>query len=209
MRARFIAVDSTDGVTAPSTYQPRPTTATISRHALLTTLLPAVPLDHRAIVAAGAGAGLRWGEAAGLPWGAVDLDRQELRVAQVVIETATGVAIRPYPKSRAGVRTVPLPDVLIRELEVHRDLTIGDAEPDPRWLVFPTHTGTPQQRSNFRRGARRPTRRWWPALNRYTHTPDDHGQRVRAVFESTAAFSLPRDGQPGDQEDEQTTDDGR
>lgn len=151
MRARLITVDPTDGVTAPSTYQPRPLTATISREIFLGTLLPAVPLDHRAIVAAGGGAGLRWGEAAGLPWGAVDLSRGRLSVRQVAIETAATVTIRTYPKSRAGVRTIPLPDFLVHALEEHRELTIGNVEPDPAWLVFPTRNGTPQRRSNFRR----------------------------------------------------------
>lgn len=36
----------------------------------------ATPLEHRAIVAMGGGAGLRWGEAAGLSWGAVNLNRR-------------------------------------------------------------------------------------------------------------------------------------
>ena len=44
----------------PWSLQPRPLTATISREAFLTKLLPTVPLDHRAIVAIGGGAGLRW-----------------------------------------------------------------------------------------------------------------------------------------------------
>ena len=278
IRARLIVVDPTDGVTAPSTYQPRPTTATISRHAFLTTLLPAVPLDHRAIVAAGAGAGLRWGEAAGLPWGAVDLARQELHIAQVAVETATEVTLRAYPKSRAGVRTVPLPDFLAREIEAHRELTVGDANPHPSALAFPTRHGTPQRRSNFRRQVWRPALvragllgevagrgqgRWhafWPngtglvqarefptereavahvaqhavgglrfhdlrhsyatwlvsdgvpinivqtvmgheqastTLNRYTHTPDGHRQRVRDALNGSAPSSLPPEGGQG------------
>jgi integrase len=160
MRTRLITVDPTDGVTAPSTYQPRPLTATISMETFLATLLPAVPLDHRALVATGGGAGLRWGEAAGLPWGAVDLSRRRLRVGQVAIETAATVTIRPYPKSRAAIRTIPLPDFLVRALEEHRELTVGKVEPDPAWLVFPTRNGTPQRRSNFRRQV------WRPALAR-------------------------------------------
>jgi integrase len=119
-----------------------------------------VPLDHRAIVAAGGGAGLRWGEAAGLPWGAVDLNRRRLTVGQVAIETATAVTIRAYPKSRAAIRTIPLPSFLVRALEAHRELTVGAVEPDPAWLVFPTRNGTPQRRSNFRRQV------WRPALAR-------------------------------------------
>ena len=37
---------------------------------------------------------------------------------------------------------------------------MGDTEPDPRWLVFPTRNGTPQRRSNFHRQV------WRPALVR-------------------------------------------
>lgn len=104
--------------------------------------------------------GLRWGEAAGLPWGAVDLIRRQLNVGQVAVETTAAVSLRAYPKSREGVRTIPLPDFLVRELVAHRELTVGDAESDPRWLVFPTRNGTPQRRSNFRRQV------WRPALVR-------------------------------------------
>jgi integrase len=160
VRARLISVDPTDGVRAPSTYQARPLTSTISRQIFVAALLPAVPLDHRALVGVGGGAGLRWGEAAGLPWGAVDLTRGHLTVGQVAVETAAEVTLRAYPKSRAGVRTIPLPDFLLQLLTVHRELTVGDTEPDPRWLVFPTRNGTPQRRSNFRRQV------WRPALVR-------------------------------------------
>lgn len=160
VRARLITVDPTAGVTTPSTYQPRPLTATISREVFLGALLPAVPLEHRAIVAAGAGAGLRWGEAAGLPWGAVDLSQRRLSVGQVAVETAAEVTVRAYPKSRASVRTIPLPSFLVSALEAHRELTVGNAAPDPACLVFPTRTGTPQRRSNFRRQV------WRPSLTR-------------------------------------------
>jgi len=65
--------------------------------------------------------------------------------------------MRPYPKSRAGIRSIPLPEFLVRELAAHRELTVGDVEPDPAALVFPTHNGTPQRRSNFRRQVWRPS----------------------------------------------------
>jgi integrase len=279
MRARLIAVDPTEGVVAPSTYQARPLTATISREVFLGKLLPAAPLEHRAIVAIGGGAGLRWGEAAGLPWGAVDLTRRQLQVGQVAIETATEVTVRPYPKSRAGVRTIPIPAFLVRELEAHSELTVGDTSPDPGALVFPTRNGTPLRRSNFRRQVWRPAlaragllgevaavgdawRATWASqsgarqhrtlptereaieyiarhaegglryhdlrhsyatwlvsdgvpvnvvqrvmgheqasttLNRYTHTPNDFVQRVRAAFDGAAPFSLPPISQSANQ----------
>jgi integrase len=37
-------------------------------------------------------------------------------------------------------------------------------------------------------------------LNRYTHTPDDYGQRVRAAFDGSAPFSLPPTGQTNNEE---------
>lgn len=281
MRARLISVDPTDGVVAPSTYQPRPLTGTISREAFHAILLPAVPLDHRAMVAIGGGAGLRWGEAAGLPWDAVDLTRRQLNVGQVAVETAAEVTVRPYPKSRAAVRTIPLPDFLVRELKAHRELTVGDTNPDPGSLVFPTRNGNPHRRSNFRRQVWRPAlvragllgrvatvsdawcATWidhsgakqhrtfstereaighvvthaggglryhdlrhsyatWlvsdgvpvnvvqrvmgheqasTTLNRYTHTPDDYGQRVRAAFDTPAPFLLLPASKPADSEE--------
>jgi integrase len=236
-------------------------------------------------VAIGGGAGLRWGEAAGLPWGAVDLSRRQLQVYQVAIETATEVTVRPYPKSRAGVRTIPVPAFLVRELQAHKDLTVESTTPDPGSLVFPTRNGTPLRRSNFRRQVWRPAlaragllgevttvgdawRVTWVSqsgarqhqtfttereaiehlaryaegglryhdlrhsyatwlvsdgvpvnvvqrvmgheqasttLNRYTHTPDDYGQRVRAVFDDAAPFSLPPISQSADAEKKKRT----
>ncbi|MCO1595550.1 site-specific integrase [Micromonospora sp. RHAY321] len=130
---------------------------TISREDFLGRLLPAVPTRHRAIVSAAAGAGLRWGECAGLTWSSVDLDRASLRVVQVAEETHGGIVLRPYPKSRAGVRTVPLPGFLLAAL---RELYAAAGNPDPRTLVFRDRVGRPLRRSNFRR------RIWLPSLVR-------------------------------------------
>ena len=158
VRDRLIAVNPADGVRTPSTYQPRPITTTITRAEFNAKLLPAVPREHQGIVCVAAGAGLRWGECAGLPWGAVDLESRRLRVGQVVVETARNLTIKPYPKSRAGVRVVPLPAFVVAALQ-NRIATLPD-EPDPRTLVFCTANGTPLRRSNFRRQV------WRPALVR-------------------------------------------
>jgi integrase len=115
------------------------------------------PPRHRGIVCAAAGAGLRWGECAGLTWSSVDLDRARLRVVQVAEETHGGILLRPYPKSRAGVRTVPLPGFLTSAL---RQLLAEAGNPDPRTLVFRDRIGRPLRRSNFRR------RVWLPSLVR-------------------------------------------
>lgn len=75
-------------------------------------------------------------------------------IAQVAVETHGGIVLRAYPKSRAGVRAVPMPPFLVEEL---RRRATG-ASPNGRALVFADRAGGPQRRSNFRR------RVWLPSL---------------------------------------------
>ncbi|WP_233513890.1 tyrosine-type recombinase/integrase [Micromonospora craterilacus] len=157
VQARLIAVNPAEGVKLPRDRSRDVKPITISRKDFFGKLLPAVPPRHRAIVCAAAGAGLRWGECAGLTWSSVDLDRASLRVVQVAEETHGGIVLRPYPKSRAGVRTVPLPGFLVDAL---RQLHAAADNPDPRTLVFRDRVGRPLRRSNFRR------RVWLPSLVR-------------------------------------------
>jgi integrase len=156
VRARLIAVDPSEGVTLPAVR--RGDLVVVDLPTFADRLLPVLPAEHRALPAAGAGAGLRRGECAGLPWGNVDLESEELRVVQVAEETSGAVVIRPYPKTRAGRRTVPMAPFLAEQLRAR--LAILPAEPDPRALVFATRTGNPAGRSTFRR------RVWRPALVR-------------------------------------------
>ncbi|MDM4722115.1 tyrosine-type recombinase/integrase [Micromonospora sp. WMMA1363] len=193
IRARLIAVNPCDGVRVPRNRAREARPGTVSREAFLGRLLPAVPTEHRGIVCAAAGAGLRWGECAGLPWEAVDLDRGLLHVAQVAVETHGGTMLRAYPKSRAGVRAVPMPPFLVDELRRRRE---NGASPDGRALVFADRDGGPQRRSNFRR------RVWLPSLVRagllgrvaevapgrwLAVWPDRDGREHRAEFTTEAA----------------------
>ncbi|PWU48891.1 site-specific integrase [Micromonospora globispora] len=157
VQARLIVTNPAEGVKLPRDRSRDVKPVTISREVFFGKLLPAVPARHRGIVSAAAGAGLRWGECAGLPWSSVDLDRAVLRVVQVAEETHGGILLRPYPKSRAGVRTVPLPGFLVSAL---RRLRTDAGDPDPRTLVFRDRVGRPLRRSNFRR------RVWLPSLVR-------------------------------------------
>jgi integrase len=158
VRSRLIANNPTDGIRVAARRQSEVEPEPLTRDAFFRQLLPAVPLQHRAIVCAAAGAGLRWGECAGLSWGAVDLDAGRLRVGQVAVETPGSVTLRPFPKSAAGVRTVPIPDFLAVALQARRLAAGGD--PDPRALVFAGPTGSPPRRANFRK------RVWLPSLVR-------------------------------------------
>jgi integrase len=155
VRSRMIALDPSEGVTLPSVRTRDGDLVTISRTDFLGKLLPAVPVEHRALVCAAAGAGLRWGECAGLPWSAVDVVAGAVRVAQVAEETSGATVLRAYPKTRAGRRTVPMAPFLVAELRAHLGRLPG--EPDGRALVFGTRTGTALRRSNFRRQVWRPT----------------------------------------------------
>jgi integrase len=158
VRARLIAVNPAEGVRIPKPHNTRANPTTINPVDFFGKLLPAVPLRYRAMVCLAAMAGLRWGECAGLTWAAVDLDRRRLKVAQVAVETPSTVTLRPFPKSRAGQRVVPLPPALTESLTIHRNRLV--TEPGGNDLVFPARGGGPLRRNNFRR------RVWLPSLVR-------------------------------------------
>ncbi|MFB9544792.1 site-specific integrase [Micromonospora sagamiensis] len=120
-------------------------------------LLPNVPEWHRAVVAAAAGAGLRWGECLGLRWDDIELPDDDqaatLTVRRVVIEVNGHPADKPYPKTAQSRRAVPVPSFLRAELQRHHGLTnAGNTD-----RVFTNQAGDPMLRSNFRRQVWRPS----------------------------------------------------
>jgi integrase len=128
----------------------------ITREELVTVLLPAMPDRYRAIVATAGGAGLRWGEATGLCADALDLDQRRLRVIRTIIEVSGHTSFKPFPKSAAGRRTVPLPPWLVEIIKEHRKTyPMGE-----NGLIFPNAVGKPLRRTLFR------SRVWRPALVR-------------------------------------------
>ena len=157
VQARLIATNPAEGVKLPRDRSRDVKPVTISREDFFGKLLPAVPARHRAIVCVAAGAGLRWGECAGLAWSSVDLDRALLRVVQVAEETHGGSCSARTRRAEPAVRTVPLPGFLVSAL---RRLRAEAGDPDPRTLVFRDRVGRPLRRSNFRR------RVWLPSLVR-------------------------------------------
>jgi len=64
--------------------------------------------------------GLRQGEALGLPWDAVDLDRGSLRVRQALQRQPGKGLVIIEPKSYAGRRTIAVPGPLVDLLREHR-----------------------------------------------------------------------------------------
>jgi integrase len=121
VRNRLIAFNPCENIKVQKRRRRDTDEQVIERTAFRRRLLPAVPDRHRGIVGVAGGCGLRWGEAAGLCIDALDLDRGTLRVIRTVIEVAGHTSFKPYPKSTAGRRTVPLPGWLVTILRAHLD----------------------------------------------------------------------------------------
>ena len=92
---------------------------TLTPEAVFHVLVPVVPTRYRALVALAAGTGLRWGECVGLRWDAVDLAAETVRVIRVAEEVSGQVGLKPYPKSKAGRRVVPIPPAMVEMLRQH------------------------------------------------------------------------------------------
>ncbi len=192
VRDRLLAFNPCEGVQLPAIRRSDTDERTISREAFMSQLLPAVPERHRALVALAGGTGLRWGECAGLRWDAVDLDAEEVHVVRVAVEVAGAVTTKPFPKSRAGRRVVPLPPFVVAAVRDHRRrYGQGDAGE-----VFTNQAGGPVRRTLFR------VRVWRPSLVRagllgkvvqeaesvYRGVwQDDAGREVTETFETEAA----------------------
>jgi integrase len=156
VRNRLIPFNPCEDVKIPKRRRRDTDDQVIERTVFRARLLPAVPDRHRGIVAVAGGCGLRWGEAAGLCADALDLDRGTLRVIRTVIEVSGHASFKPYPKSTAGRRTVPLPGWLVTILRAHLDrYPLGEAD-----LIFANEVGGALRRTLFR------SRVWRPALVR-------------------------------------------
>ncbi|NQE89060.1 tyrosine-type recombinase/integrase [Nocardia terpenica] len=160
VRNRLIGVDPTEGVKVPKRRQMDTADARIlTRDEVRQLLLPEIrPERYRTYVAVAAFAGLRWGEIAGL---CADMVRDGddgivLHVVRTVTEVAGYTEFKPFPKSAAGRRAVPLPRWVSEELrEYMRRYPRGD-----RGLIFTNEAGSPLRRGLFR------ARVWRPALVR-------------------------------------------
>lgn len=153
VRDRLIGFNPCDDVRLPKRRK-RDTDDQVLTRAELGQLLPALPDRYRAVVGLSAGTGLRWGECLGLRWECVDLDEGLVHVVRVTTEVNGHVAAKPYPKSRAGRRVVPIPPFLAGLLRAHKDRFASGAAGE----LFTNSAGGPLRRSMFRR------RVWRPAL---------------------------------------------
>jgi len=99
--------------------------------------------------------GMRRGEVLGLDWGNVDLDAKLIKVRKSLEETdEEGLQLKP-PKTKASIRDITLPDIVIETLQAHRKhllerrLQLGLGKLADSDLVFPDWEGRPQWPDRF------------------------------------------------------------
>lgn len=82
-------------------------------------MVDAVPNRYRALIVFAAGMGLRQGECFGLTVDRVDFLRRQVRVDRQLVSALRGVPEFGPPKSKAGFRTVPMPEIVSSVLAAH------------------------------------------------------------------------------------------
>jgi integrase len=106
--------------------------------------------------------GIREGELLGLTWPDVDLERATVTVQRALVAGEDGVTlwVRPYPKSRAGIRIIPITAEVVAELRRHRARQVEERLRAAVWAetdrcVFLTTRGTPLNPSHVSRTLKR------------------------------------------------------
>jgi integrase len=103
--------------------------------------------------------GLRRGEALGLRWQYVDLERRTLTVNQT-LQRVNGKLRFLEPKTERSRRTISIPDIVVASLHLHRKHQLEERLANgPHWqdlgLVFATRVGTPLEPRNVHRDFKR------------------------------------------------------
>jgi integrase len=98
--------------------------------------------------------GMRRGEILALRWVNVDLGAKIIRVRESLEATKAGLRFKP-PKSKAGVRDITLPAIVVETLQSHRKtllerrLMLGQGKLTDEDLVFPMWNGSPHHPDAF------------------------------------------------------------
>jgi integrase len=125
-----------------------------------------IPDAHRLFFRVLAESGMRIGEAIAVRWTDIDFDKGRVRVQRRWYKGAYGL-----PKSKYGVRSIPLSTTLLRDLWLAREAA-GPIEGDT--LAFTTPTGERLDPSNLRRRVLKPAAERagvpWVGFHTFRHT---------------------------------------
>jgi integrase len=179
VRAGRISANPCDGVRLPRIEREEMRFLTVKQVEMLA---DCISPRYRALVLLGAYGGLRIGELAGLRRGRVDILRNRVEVAEIVVELK-GHLTFGQPKTRAGRRSVTLPRPVVDVLSDH----IAEYTPaKPDAFVFPAPNGGPLRVPAWRR------RHWQPAVTGAGLAPlTPHDLRHTAVALWIAACANP------------------
>ncbi|MEU7942249.1 tyrosine-type recombinase/integrase [Microbispora bryophytorum] len=134
----------------------------------------------RALVLLATFASLRWGEVSALRRSDLDLDAGTVRVRAAFVERSTGELVLGPPKSKAGRRTVGIPQAIVPALREHLATYVQD---EPGALLFPGAKGGPLRRSGFN------TRTRWVDVVKEMGLPGLHFHDLRHTGNMLAAES--------------------
>lgn len=160
VRDRVVATSPCTGVKLPRTTSRSVEPLTLESVELLA---DAVGDRYRPLVLLGAGAGLRVGEALGMPVAGIDFLRRQLTVSQQIVTVKRVTSIGP-PKTSASVRTVPLAATVLAELATY----VEHHEPGADGLMVVDRMGLPVPQNRFSQTwTRAVTRAGLPAGTRF------------------------------------------
>ena len=125
----------------------------------LWTLADAIDHRYRAFVLLAGFGGLRLGELLGLRWARINAPTQRINIAETLVDVEARIHFGP-PKTKAGVRSVPVPSFVIGALDELRPASATQSD-----LVFSSPQGLPIRPALFRR------RFWDPAVDRADVAP--------------------------------------
>jgi len=161
VRCGYLADNPTDRVTPPGYRPGRPEAWNPDQVRAFCAALDGHPL--RALFLLLLGGGLRWSEVAALRW--CDLDLQAGRVhVRRSLHRVRGDWVETAPKTRAGLRSVALPQEVVQALRQHRlralEVALREGRPwSEEGLVFCSASGTPLHHRRALEALRRVCRR--------------------------------------------------
>ena len=110
-------------------------------------LINGVPDRYRALIALGAGTGVRISEALGLTNDRVDWLRRSVKIDRQLLRIGPGTVpvFGPLKDKNNRPRTIPLPDFVVEELSAH----VARFDLGPKGLLFTGPKGGPMRRTTF------------------------------------------------------------